>query len=393
MNYPNYVKVIIDRLTDAGYEAYVVGGSLRDMLIGREPSDFDVTTSALPERILEIFSDMRTIPTGLQHGTVTVMSEGEPIEVTTFRTDGEYLDSRHPESVSFTSDICSDLARRDFTVNAIAYNNKRGLVDPFGGENDIKRCLLRAVGDPDTRMREDALRIMRALRFSAQLGFSIVEETLLSLGRTKEGLASISRERIGIETSKLVTSPFPYEPLFIMINSGISKYVLGDYIPSKKSIDCLPRLENDFALRFAALLWDCETASAREILSSLKYSNAQKSSVLSILSSRSYPLPTSEADIRRFIVTFKNESENAARLLCMLGGAPDSFFDEIKSVNKTDFPRKISDLKINGNDLICLGIGGKEIGKTLESLFEMSVCDPQINNREKLIEIIKNKDY
>ena len=129
MEYPQYVKTILDKLSAAGFEAYIVGGSLRDMLIGRDPSDFDVTTSALPEEILEVFSDMRTIPTGLKHGTVTVLSDGEPIEVTTFRTDGEYLDSRHPESVSFTNDVCDDLSRRDFSVNAIAYNEKRGIVD------------------------------------------------------------------------------------------------------------------------------------------------------------------------------------------------------------------------------------------------------------------------
>ena len=183
MNIPEYVRVIIERLEAAGHEAYIVGGSLRDMLIGRAPSDFDVTTSALPEKTLALFSDMRAIPTGIEHGTITVLSDGFPIEVTTFRTDGEYLDSRHPESVSFTSDVCDDLSRRDFSMNAIAYNEKRGIVDPFCGREDINNKIIRAVGDPDTRMREDALRIMRALRFSAQLSFSI-EEKIPSFGKS-----------------------------------------------------------------------------------------------------------------------------------------------------------------------------------------------------------------
>ena len=271
MEYPRYVKAIIDKLTYHGYEAYIVGGCLRDMLIGRAPSDFDVTTSALPDDILRVFSDMRTIPTGLKHGTVTVLSEGNPIEVTTFRTDGEYLDSRHPESVSFTSNICDDLSRRDFTVNAIAYNERGGIIDPFGGKADIKSKLLRAVGNPEARMREDALRIMRALRFSAQLGFSIEKNTLLALKSTKEGLANVSRERIGVEMAKLITADKPESALRTIIDTGVSSYVLGDYIPSEQTLSALNFLPTDFFTRFSALLWNCNGERARKILSSLKY--------------------------------------------------------------------------------------------------------------------------
>ena len=393
MEYPQYVKVVLDKLAAAGFDAYIVGGSLRDIIIGRTPSDFDVTTSALPEEILEVFSDMKTIPTGLKHGTVTVLSGGEPIEVTTFRTDGEYLDSRHPESVSFASDVRDDLSRRDFSVNAIAYNEKRGIVDPFGGKDDIKRKLLRAVGDPDTRMKEDALRIMRALRFSAQLGFTIEENTLAALGRTRDGLAKVSRERIGVEMAKLITSGEPAEPLCIMLKTGISKYVLGDYIPNERCISELGSLTPDFFVRFACLLWDCDEVQAREILNSLKYSNAQKNSVLTLLSSRSIPYPKTDADTRRFIISLGKYSESAAVLLNVLDGAPDSLLSDIKRVSSTPFARSISELKLGGNDLLAIGISGKDIGATLQRLFETVTDTPTLNTKEELIQIIKSKDF
>ena len=393
MNIPEYVRVIIERLEAAGHEAYIVGGSLRDMLIGRAPSDFDVTTSALPEKTLALFSDMRAIPTGIEHGTITVLSDGFPIEVTTFRTDGEYLDSRHPESVSFTSDVCDDLSCRDFSMNAIAYNEKRGIVDPFCGREDINNKIIRAVGDPDTRMREDALRIMRALRFSAQLSFSIEENTLLALLRTKEGLANVSRERIAVELTKLVISPYPTEALRTMIDLGISKYVLGDYIPSERCISLLSTLPTEFFLRLSCLLWEAELDSAREILNSLKYSNVQKNGVLKVLSSRALPLPASEADIRRFIITLGEHAERAATLLSAFGCAPEGFCDKITKTCKTNFARKISDLRIDGSDFISLGFQGKEIGEVLEYLFNKVTDDASLNSRERLTEIIKSKDF
>ena len=178
INIPSYVKVIMNRIDGAGYEAFAVGGSLRDILLGKEPHDWDVTTSALPEEAMALFPDMHVIPTGIKHGTVTVVSSGFPIEITTYRVDGDYTDSRRPDKVQFTRNIEDDLSRRDFTVNALAYNEKRGLVDLFDGKNDLENKILRAVGDPEKRFTEDALRIMRAFRFSAQLGFDIEESTL-----------------------------------------------------------------------------------------------------------------------------------------------------------------------------------------------------------------------
>ncbi len=175
MQIPQKILYILDRLELAGFEAYIVGGCVRDSLMGQQPHDFDITTSALPEETEQVFSDLKVIETGLKHGTVTVLIEGEPVEITTYRIDGEYSDGRHPNEVKFTRSLHEDVARRDFTMNGIAYSPKRGLSDSVGGAEDIRRCTIRCIGEPDRRFNEDALRILRALRFSAVLGFEIEE--------------------------------------------------------------------------------------------------------------------------------------------------------------------------------------------------------------------------
>ena len=204
MQIPNSITYILDRLEQAGYEAYIVGGCVRDALMGQKPHDFDITTSALPEETMQVFSDMRVIPTGLKHGTVTVLYDSEPIEITTYRIDGEYADGRHPDEVRFTRSLAEDVSRRDFTMNGIAYSPKRGLFDLSGGAEDIRRGVIRCIGDPDRRFGEDALRILRALRFSAVLGFEIEKDTADSLRRNKELLANVSGERILTELQKLL---------------------------------------------------------------------------------------------------------------------------------------------------------------------------------------------
>ena len=201
---PNEVNIILTRLQDAGHEAFCVGGAVRDSIMGITPGDWDVTTSALPEETRLVFSDFKTIDTGLKHGTLTVIIDHKPYEITTYRIDGEYGDNRHPETVSFTRKIEDDLARRDFTVNAIAYNPQKGIVDPYGGQNDIYNSIIKTVGDPDRRFNEDGLRIMRALRFSSVLGFPIEQETANAIHRNRELLKNISAERINIELTKLL---------------------------------------------------------------------------------------------------------------------------------------------------------------------------------------------
>ena len=204
MDMPKNVDSAINLLQSAGFESYAVGGCVRDSLLGNTPNDWDITTSAKPENMKSVFADFHCIDTGIKHGTVTVVIDGEPLEITTFRLDGEYEDNRHPKSVTFTSNLGADLGRRDFTVNAMAYSKKTGTVDLFGGQNDLKNKIIRCVGDPDRRFNEDALRILRALRFASALDFEIEEKTAQSLLKNCALLGNISEERIAKELLKLV---------------------------------------------------------------------------------------------------------------------------------------------------------------------------------------------
>lgn len=388
-NYPDYVDKVIEMLEAAGFEAFVVGGGLRDIMLGREPYDFDVTTSATPDEMLSVFSEMRTIPTGLSHGTLTVLSDGKPVEVTTYRIDGEYHDARHPDSVEFTKNICDDLSRRDFTVNAMAYNKKRGLVDPFGGQADLGAKILRAVGTPEKRMREDALRIMRALRFEAQLGFSIEENTERALSSCRDGLSFVSGERRGIEFLKLATAKDPASSLKRMKKLGISDYVLGYFCPDEKIIDVLSSIPNEPHLRFGTLLSGADENTARNILRALKYSNAIIDGSLLVLRELSLPQPESEGDMRRSFSRLRDDTETVASIRALLGAKDISA--DLKRVRETGVCYGVSDLAISGSDLIALGLRGKAVGEMLECLFELVCDDPSKNTKNTLLNIAKNQ--
>ncbi|MBR5290579.1 MAG: CCA tRNA nucleotidyltransferase, partial [Erysipelotrichaceae bacterium] len=223
---PSKVKFIIDTIRQAGYEAYAVGGCVRDSILGREPDDWDITTSATPMQVKELFR--RTIDTGIQHGTVTVMLDKDGFEVTTYRIDGKYEDSRHPKEVIFTPSLEEDLKRRDFTINAMAYNEEDGIIDLFGGMEDIKNKRICCVGDPMERFSEDALRIMRAVRFSAQLGYTIEKSTAAAIKELAPTLQNISAERIQVELVKLVTSPNP-DFLRIAYEQGVTAVIMPEF--------------------------------------------------------------------------------------------------------------------------------------------------------------------
>ena len=226
-------QYIIDTLTRAGHEAYVVGGCVRDSILGRTPEDWDITTSAQPEQVKELFP--RTVDTGLQHGTVTVMLDREGFEVTTYRVDGEYEDSRHPREVTFTSSLEEDLRRRDLTINAMAYNEREGLVDLFGGLGDLNAGVVRCVGNPEERFREDALRILRAIRFCAQLGYTVEDGTLEAVRKMAHTLSRISAERIQTELVKLLVSPHP-DYLRLAYDTGVTSVFLpGTHSPIPES--------------------------------------------------------------------------------------------------------------------------------------------------------------
>ena len=382
MTYPEYVDKLIARLTDAGYEAYLVGGGLRDLMLCGEPHDFDLTTSATPDEMLSVFSDMRTIPTGLKHGTVTVLSEGHPVEMTTFRVDGEYTDLRHPNAVSFTRSIEEDLARRDFTINAMAYNKERGLVDLFGGRSDLEKGMIRAVGDPHRRMTEDALRILRALRFEAQLGFDIEKETEKALFDCREGLSSVSAERRATELIKLLTARCPTGAMRRLLGLDIGKYLFGSYRPSDALVELLPKVDATPAARLGALLFECEHDEARRILRDLKLSNALVGDTLAVISARDASLPVTDADARRFIARFGEHATVAAAIRAFLGERDVTPL--LDKVRREGFCASVADMAIDGSDLIALGYSGKEIGELLSALFEMLFDFPEKNQKEIL---------
>lgn len=380
---PDYVTALMERLEAAGEEVYLVGGSLRDILLDLTPHDFDLATSALPDRTASLFSDHRVITTGLKHGTVTVLSEGNPVEITTFRIDGSYTDARHPDAVTFTRRIVDDLSRRDFTVNAMAYHPKVGLVDPFGGKEDLASCLLRAVGDPETRFSEDALRIMRALRFSAQLSFSIEEKTLSGMGACKEGLASIAKERIASEFLRLLLSHDPCDALRAMKDSGVLPYVVGDYSPREtvcKTLYATPKVDG---ARLGHFFSDANAEVARACLSALKYSNKQITGALAVARGCRHAV-ASPADARRLIASCGVWAPAAVRSSVALGISPP---EAIAYVEKNPSPCALSELAVSGKDLTDLGLRGKAVGDTLHALLEAVLEDPSLNRREPLLSL------
>ena len=389
-NIPEYVRTALDRLYQNGEEAYIVGGSLRDMLLGATPHDFDVASSAEPLRVCEIFSDMRVIKTGLAHGTVTLISQGMPIEITTFRVDGEYLDMRRPESVSFTRNIEDDLSRRDFTVNAMAFDGKERLIDLFGGKEDLNNKIIRTVGNPYERFSEDALRIMRAFRFSAQLGFEIEEKTLLAAQDLAERLSLIAKERILSEFIRLICSPYPEKPLKQMRSCGILSYIFANYTPSDRAIELLSNNlnnsnnSNDETTRLATFFSDTDGEIARKELISIKASRAQRSACYVVDAAKlNY---SARADYTKLRSKLGNDAKIALRLSVLLGNSPQSSL----SLLDDNTPCSISELAIGGNDLIALGYSGREIGKTLARLLDEVIKNPSLNTREALLEFLNN---
>ena len=389
IKYPDFVGDVLSVLEKNGHEGYIVGGSLRDMILGREPNDFDVTTSALPEKVCEMFraDGYSVIETGIKHGTVTVMCGKEPVEVTTFRFDGEYKDSRHPEKVTFTRNIADDLSRRDFTVNAIAYNPQKGIIDLFGGESDIETRVIRCVGDPEKRFEEDALRILRAFRFVSKLDFEIDRETLRGAEKMRFGLQKVSRERIFAEISGLLTGKSAGKALDLMMETGVLPVIFEGYERLPSEID---RLSPILSLRLAALFWDAPVNLRGEWINSLKMSNELKAQVQKLLETRNVRPEISLYGARRFLVRYGELSSAALELLSLADFALSDFEPLLREAENEDFPRSIKELAVNGGDLISVGFkAGQEIGDLLEELFDAVLRDPSLNDKEKLLEMTK----
>ncbi|MBP3369864.1 MAG: polynucleotide adenylyltransferase [Clostridia bacterium] len=384
---PEYVEALMNRIATAGEESYVVGGSLRDSLLGKSPSDYDVATSATPERMVEIFSDYRVIKTGLKHGTLTVMSDGHPIEITAFRIDGSYTDSRHPDSVSFTRSIVEDLSRRDFTVNAMAYSRATGLVDVFGGREDLENGIIRAVRQPELRFGEDALRIMRAFRFSAQLGFEIEEKTLCAAQSCRDGLSNIARERIATEFFKLLCSEYPQKPLLQMRELGILDYVTDGILPSERLIELASKMPKNAAASLGLLLCECGEDDVRRILDGLKCSNAQRKTALAVAkNARCVVLEV--RDVSRLCTELGEDAKYAISASILLGLSDTRALTWLANDRA---PHSIKELSIGGDELARIGFVGREIGKTLAYLLRCATDDPTLNTRERLLELAREK--
>ena len=376
---PKEIQFIIDTLVKNGFEAYLVGGCVRDMLMGIPPHDYDITTSAPPKAILTLFE--KTVPTGIKHGTVTVINGGIAAEVTTYRADGDYADHRRPMSVTFVKSLKEDLARRDFTVNAIAYNKNEGVKDFFGGTEDINNKILRAVGKPEKRFNEDALRILRLFRFASVLEFTPENETLNAALKCAPLLESISAERISSELRRAVNGKNPMSLKPLTDTKGLR--FIGIKNPDYSKI--VPLQSEGLAL-FGFLY--SSTDNLISALEFLKPSNKEKKLYQNILTLLSLPLPQSKAEIKEML--FKTDPCSVEKYLYFknsyFGTDTQNAFNMLREITENGEPYRISDLKIGGETLIDLGISGGKIGETLEYLREIVVRNPEQNRKSILLQ-------
>lgn len=390
MQIPEPVEGIIKQLNDAGYEAYVVGGCVRDTLLHQQPEDWDITTSAKPEQVKAIFG--RTIDTGIRHGTVTVLKGGAGYEVTTYRIDGEYEDGRHPKSVAFTSNLVEDLKRRDFTINAMAYSHQTGLVDVFSGMDDLKRRRIRCVGSPRDRFTEDALRILRAMRFSAQLGFEIEPDTRAAITKIAPNLIHVSRERVQVELTKLLLSANP-DYIREVYETGISPYITDGFagiLVSEISID--GSLPQEKPIRWAAFLRLVSEREAVRILKELKMDNDTISKVATLVEWWKKPIPPSKPDIRRVMSRMLPELYDS--LLLLKQSAGDEDLSEVirlsEAIRRDGDCVSLKTMAVTGTDLIHAGMRpGKELGEVLNHLFEQVLECPECNKKEYLLSLAR----
>lgn len=398
---PAEAEWIIKKIQDSGFEAFAVGGCVRDSLLGRMPEDWDITTSARPEEVKKIFG--KTIDTGLQHGTVTILKNHKGYEVTTYRIDGEYHDGRHPDSVEFTASLTEDLKRRDFTINAMAYSHETGIVDEFGGITDLEKGIIRCVGCAHDRFTEDALRILRAIRFCAQLGFSIEEKTKNAIASIAPNLAKVSKERIQTELTKLLLSDHP-EQILMVKETGISQYVTEEFpqafkswIPASLKADPNPPLQSLSALRkeksvrWAGFLKNLTPDHAVNIIRGLKLDNETADNVRVMVRLAQTDLPPQKPAIRRQLSKVTLFQFEGAMELKTLSGDPKvpeilRLRDEILASGDCI---SLKTLAVNGSDLIKAGVTpGKEMGALLTYLLDQVLETPESNQKAHLLSLI-----
>ncbi len=363
---PQFVRKCLEDLRDAGFEAYPVGGCVRDLRLGRPPGDWDVATSALPEAVRTLFS--RTVPTGIAHGTVTVLFPVGKIEVTTFRRDGAYLDGRHPDTVTFDAGLFEDLSRRDFTINAMALGPDDAVIDPFGGMADLKMKLIRCVGDPAARFSEDALRMLRAVRFSAQLGFSIEPETAAAIRLLAPLAAKVSAERVRVEVEKTLCSPRP------ALTELFFSFGLFPGIPAP-DLQGLEQVKNVPRYRWAAL---CRALGSADLLQTLKPDKKTLTAcegALQILS---------EGPVNNWLELLSRFGQDACQTAAAVLG------DESLGVLLAEGPcYRVDQLALTGRDLVKLGLRDAQIGKTQRRLLAHVLEHPRDNRKEILLGLLR----
>lgn len=429
---PDEIDLILDMLECAGYDAYLVGGAVRDMIMGKPAHDYDITTSSTPEETEEVFSGFRVIETGIKHGTVTVLVNGVPVEITTFRCESVYTDGRHPDSVSFSRDVKDDLCRRDLTVNAVAYSKKKGIVDLFGGVSDIEKRIIRCVGSPDERFAEDHLRLLRAMRFSSVLGFEIEENTGEAIHRNRKFIQTVSHERVFAELCKLVCGDnakavlHEYsDVIFLLIpelavQKGCEKeYGDGGYDLYEHTVNCLSYTEPLLHIRLAALLHDTVKPSgadgedisriketiAKNVLTRLRCSTALSDTVCRIIRYNDVEINCGDkVELKRLasktgIKTLKDVIK--LKRADVLSEDPryyyrlndlNSAYDTICEIEESGTALNVRDLAICGDDIMALGVPrGRQIGELLHCALDGVISDRVKNEKKALCEYVKEK--
>ena len=392
---PPYVYAVLNALHAAGHQAYIVGGCVRDCFLGKVPKDWDVTTSALPEQTeaAALAAGLKTYRTGIKHGTISVLSDGVTVECTTYRIDGDYKDSRHPESVRFTPSLTEDLARRDFTINAMAATPVKDgweIIDPFDGRADLDAGIIRCVGNPIKRFGEDALRILRGVRFATRLGFAIESKTCNAMYARAGGLKHISRERVREELMGILQSGDPEKAVKIMKKYGLLKYVFphADVSAASKGVNSLPA--DAPLLRLAYLLYDASDEAVHATTNDLKMSGADARYVRVLLTLRGERLENTPLFAREMIALYGEYTLPALSLRAYKGDDTSALAQTVQQQLDAGVCVKIADLAVNGADLATVGIPkGREMGNVLNTLLAKVMKDPDLNTKDALLDLAK----
>ncbi len=394
---PRQVSVALERLQDAGYDAYVVGGCVRDSLMGRAPQDWDITTSATPDEVTGVFSQYRVIPTGVRHGTVTVCIEGQLLEITTFRIDGGYSDGRHPDTIAYANAVSDDLSRRDFTVNAIAFTPETGLVDPFDGIEDIQLRCIRCVGDATTRFTEDSLRILRALRFSSTLRFVIEPTTAYAVVQSRHLLSRVTAERVREELTKLLLGEGAADVL--QQYACVFHTVLPEFRYDDKKWQSMcaslsqtpPLLSVRLALLFA--YQNQGEFVADDTLRRLRFDNATRCAVKQLLTHRHIPIATN-ADLLRLVcaVDWNGAREQLVLRYAILGKDATVMLSALDSLFNQNACCRLRDLAVDGHDLLDAGVSpGPIIGQLLHKALDAVIDGVIPNEKQSILEFLLQK--